>query len=87
MTVYLLHFDERYQHAGHYTGIARDLEKRLKEHRTGRGARLTQVIKEAGIGFQLARTWKGERKKERTLKQRGAARHCPICKNQQTRTV
>jgi hypothetical protein len=39
------------------------------------------VIKEAGIGFTLARTWPGTRARERQLKaQGGASRRCPICK-------
>lgn len=85
-TVYLLHFDERYKHAGHYLGFAdekRSLHCRLHEHATGYGARLTQVVREAGIGWQLARTWRGDRKLERRLKNMGgAARICPICKAQ-----
>jgi predicted GIY-YIG superfamily endonuclease len=78
--VYLLHFDRRYHHAGHYTGFAVDLEARLAEHAAGQGARLTAVVKAAGIGWRLARTWDGTRATERALKRRGgAARHCPLC--------
>jgi predicted GIY-YIG superfamily endonuclease len=80
-TVYLLHFDRRYKHAGHYTGFALDLERRLGEHAAGRGARLLEVIAAAGIGWTLARTWEGTRATERSKKrQGGASRHCPICK-------
>jgi hypothetical protein len=80
-TVYLLHFDQRYEHAGHYTGWAEDLDHRLAEHLGGRAARLLQVITQAGIGFRLARTWPGvTRARERQLKnQGGASRYCPIC--------
>lgn len=60
-TVYLLHFDQPYRHARHYTGWTSDLESRLADHRDGRGARLMSVIREAGIGFSLARTWDGTR--------------------------
>jgi hypothetical protein len=88
-TVYLLHFDQRYEHAGHYTGIALDLDARLAAHVAGKGprdggARLIQVIRQAGIGFRLARTWPGgTRGLERRLKnQGGASRRCPICKEQ-----
>ncbi len=78
--IYLLHFDRRYKHAGHYIGWTRDLDSRLEEHRAGRGARLLQVCKEAGIGFVLARTWRGDRNMERRLKNRKEApRLCPIC--------
>jgi predicted GIY-YIG superfamily endonuclease len=79
-TVYLLHFDRPYQHASHYTGWALDLDHRLAEHAAGRGARLLAVIKAAGIGWQLARTWPGTRNRERALKrQGGASRRCPLC--------
>jgi predicted GIY-YIG superfamily endonuclease len=57
--VYLFHFDQRYEHAGHYTGWAEDLDHRVAEHLAGRGARLIEVITRAGIGFRLARTWPG----------------------------
>jgi hypothetical protein len=87
-TAYLLHFTERYEHAGHYTGWARDLDARLASHIAGRsprqgGARLIQVIRQAGIGFQLARTWPGvTRARERQLKQQGgASRRCPLCRS------
>jgi predicted GIY-YIG superfamily endonuclease len=80
-TVYLFHFDQRYEHAGHYTGWAEDLDHRVTEHLAGRGARLIEVITQAGIGFRLARTWPGvTRARERQLKrQGGASRYCPIC--------
>jgi predicted GIY-YIG superfamily endonuclease len=79
-TVYLLHFDRPYGHAGHYTGWTRDLTARLTEHANGHGARLTAVVKAAGIGWTLARTWAGTRATERALKrQGGASRRCPLC--------
>jgi predicted GIY-YIG superfamily endonuclease len=80
-TVYLFHFDQRYEHAGHYTGWAEDLDHRVAEHLAGRGARLIEVITQAGISFRLARTWPDvTRARERQLKrQGGASRHCPIC--------
>ena len=79
-TVYLLHFSRRYGHAGHYTGWTSDLPRRLATHAAGQGARLLAVITEAGIEWQLARTWAGGRGRERQLKQQGgAARRCPLC--------
>jgi predicted GIY-YIG superfamily endonuclease len=78
--VYLLHFSRPYKHARHYTGWASDLEARLAEHEHGRGARLLQVITAAGITWKLARTWPGDRKRERELKNMGgASRRCPEC--------
>ena len=80
-TVYLLHFDRPYEHARHYTGWTADLAARLEEHRTGRGARLLAVAREAGIGWTLARTWTGDRARERQLKNEGgASRRCPECR-------
>ena len=79
-TVYLLHFDRPYRHAGHYTGWTTDLPTRLAEHATGQGGRLLTVIRGAGIGWHLARTWPGTRHTERALKrQGGASRRCPLC--------
>ncbi|GAA1857211.1 hypothetical protein GCM10009687_25430 [Asanoa iriomotensis] len=79
-TVYLLHFDRPYGHAGRYTGWTTDLPARLADHASGRGARLMAVITSAGIGFTLARTWPGTRSLERALKrQGGASRRCPLC--------
>jgi hypothetical protein len=59
---------------------ADDLEARLAKHAAGQGARLLAVVKEAGIEWELARTWPGGRARERQLKrQGGAARMCPLC--------
>jgi hypothetical protein len=78
--VYLLHFDRPYRHARHYTGWTTDLDARLAQHIVGDGARLLQVIEQAGIGRTLARTWRGTRNTERGLKrQGGASRRCPLC--------
>jgi predicted GIY-YIG superfamily endonuclease len=78
--VYLLHFNQPYKHARHYLGSADDLDARLERHRAGNGARLIEVITQAGIGFTLARTWEGGRKEERKLKdQHNSPRLCPIC--------
>lgn len=80
-TVYLIHFDRPFKHARHYTGwTSGRLEDRLELHRRGQGARLMAVIAEAGIGWQLARTWEGSRRRERQIKrQGGASRCCPLC--------
>jgi predicted GIY-YIG superfamily endonuclease len=79
-TVYWLHFSEPYKQAKHYTGWASDLDARLAQHANGAGARLMQVIKEAGLSFTLARTWQGTRTDERRIKKRKEApRLCPFC--------
>jgi hypothetical protein len=53
---------------------------RLDQRRKGTGARLTQLVKEAGIAFVVARTWRGGRRLERKLKaQHSGVRLCTIC--------
>ncbi|MFI7447910.1 hypothetical protein ACIBQX_10470 [Nonomuraea sp. NPDC049714] len=80
-TVYLLHFERPYKHARHYIGwTPGDLNRRLRQHRNGTGARLMAVITAEGIDFVVARLWTGGRNLERSLKRRGgASRCCPLC--------
>ena len=79
-TVYLLHFDQPYKHARHYLGWAVNVKRRLADHAAGRGARLTAVVREAGIGWTLARLWPGSRARERQIKRQGGlSRCCPLC--------
>jgi hypothetical protein len=80
-TIYLLHFDEPYQHARHYLGwTGGQLQVRLSEHAGGRGARLLAVVASAGIGWRLARTWASVRARERQIKRQGGlSHHCPMC--------
>lgn len=84
--VYLIHFKVRYKHAGHYIGFVdgdrRKLNRRIKKHREGRGARLLQVLKENDIEWEVVHVWEdGDRNFERRLKNRGGAcRICPVCR-------
>lgn len=79
--VYLIHFERPYRHAAHYVGWSTNIATRFDEHNRGEGARLTQVVRDAGIGLTLARVWpKQSRRFERVLKRRhGSARFCPVC--------
>ena len=78
--VYLIHFSKAYKHARHYLGSAEDVNERLDLHRKGQGARLTQIAADAGITFEIVRTWNGSRKEERKLKNRhNAPKLCPVC--------
>lgn len=82
--VYLLHFEKPIapgRHTcQHYIGYAADLAARIQAHETGHGARITQVARERGIRFQVARLWHGDRGLERRLKDRKQAPQlCPIC--------
>lgn len=79
-TVYLLHLDEPFGHAKHYTGWASDLYGRLAHHGTTSGANLLLHVAKAGGTWTLARTWNGDRYLERRLKAHGATRRCPICR-------
>lgn len=83
-TIYLLHFESKLHHAQHYMGFAEaGIDKRLKNHRSGRGARLMAVVREAGIPWRLARIWSGPditRTAERQLKKyKNAGALCPVC--------
>lgn len=84
MYVYLLHFEKPISDrhtCQHYIGFCRSIDQRLSSHRAGRGARLTAVAVERGIGIKLAAYWFGGREMERRLKrQHNARRYCPICK-------
>jgi predicted GIY-YIG superfamily endonuclease len=80
--IYLLHFDQPYRHAQHYLGYADNIERRIAEHRAGRGAKLTAAVVAAGIEFRVVRTWPGDREEERRLKGKRSKRvalRCPVC--------
>ena len=81
--IYLIHFASPYKHARHYTGCTNDLTTRLHQHRAGTGARLMEVVTQAGIAWELAATWEGSYPEEQALKaQHNGPRHCPICRQQ-----
>jgi predicted GIY-YIG superfamily endonuclease len=83
--VYLIHFDRPYKHAQHYIGYTEQLDKRIHSHEhTADGARLLQVVREAGIGFSVVRTWpEGDRSFERRLKRQKKSRClCPVCREE-----
>ena len=87
--VYLLHFAEKYYHAQHYLGFTEDLEARIERHKTGNGSPLVRAVVNAGIEIELARTWSGDRKLERRLKDRHNTpkQLCPICRGDQQMEV
>jgi hypothetical protein len=73
------------QQSGHYTGWALEgrLPYRLTDHALGRGARLTQLQREAGGSWVLANVERGVTKdREHQLKYRGASRRCEVCRAQ-----
>lgn len=80
--VYLIHFSRPYKHARHYIGYTDNLEQRDHAHHcTCDGARLLQVVRNAGIDFEVVRTWPdGDCIFERQLKNRkNASKLCPVC--------
>lgn len=82
--IYVLHFADKLSHAQHYTGSTFNLMRRLTAHANGGGARLTQVIIDKGIEWQVGAlgvfTGAGLRRIERKTKnQHNAARFCHIC--------
>jgi len=79
--VYLICFNRPYRRVRHYAGSTDHIAPRMKEHARGHGARLMEVITEAGIRWQLVAVWKGGRKEERLFKnQKNSARYCPVCR-------
>jgi hypothetical protein len=85
--VYTLHFwppygDPDVQLAKHYTGWTEEgrLAQRLTDHTLGRGARLTQVQRQAGGWWVVADVQPGTRDREQQLKERGASRRCGVCR-------
>lgn len=87
-TVYLLHLDDPFWSLSHtycwthYIGHARQggLVARLEAHASGQGAKFTRLARKAGCTWHLARTWPGDRNRERQVKrQGGASRFCPSC--------
>jgi len=78
--LYLLHFDPRYRHAGHYLGYTEDVPKRFGMHLKGRGSPLVAAAVRNGSKVLLVRVWNGDGNAERELKRYGSrARLCPVC--------
>lgn len=86
--IYLVHFTVAYHHARHYLGFvdtaSRDpevaLATRLDFHRRGQGSRLLRAVAQAGIEFEVVRTWNpADRNHERRLKGHSSTRLCPTC--------
>lgn len=80
---YLLHFEPRYAHAGHYLGVSdHDVPGRIAYHVAGRGSPLVRAVVQAGGHVFHVRTFPGlTRDGERRLKRQGGlSRHCPVCR-------
>jgi hypothetical protein len=86
--IYLLHFEPRYMHAGHYLGFSDNIPERVAAHRVGQsGVKMLSAAASIGCQMFLVRTWPGGRKDERKMKGlRNAKRtgslgrqFCPAC--------
>ena len=87
MSVYLIHFDQKLKHAGHYIGFANQVDKRLAHHKNGTGARILKVCNDLGITYGIVKVWEGkDRLFERKLKNsKNAPRLCPVCNPQEVK--
>jgi hypothetical protein len=76
-------FRDALQSAGLDLDWAGDIGKRLERHSRCEGARLLEVVRAAGISWQLVRTWPdADRSVESMLKRRhSGVRLCPICQH------
>jgi predicted GIY-YIG superfamily endonuclease len=80
---YIIHFNEKLHHAGHYHGCTDNLAARLAQHARGEGAKLMIAVYKANIGWQVAATWEGGYDVEKAVKlQHNGPRYCPICRQQ-----
>lgn len=86
-TVYVLHLDPPYKHAGHYVGwTATDVKGRVQAHLAGRGSPLIRAAVRAGATVEVADTMPGSRALERRLKRwHKTSQFCPICRAHRSR--
>jgi len=79
--VYLIHFQQKYHHAGHYLGYSKHLWFHIICHRANAGAKLLRAVNQAGIDWAVVRTWAVDSQElERKLKSlKNSPRLCPIC--------
>jgi predicted GIY-YIG superfamily endonuclease len=79
--LYLLHFNPRYRHAGHYLGYSEDVPQRFALHLRGRGSPLVAAAVDSGCQIVLVRIWNEDGNAEQEIKRvvGSRARLCPIC--------
>lgn len=90
--IYVLHFDAPLSHARHYTGCTNHLPHRLLAHARGAGARLTRVLLDKQIPWQLAAAYRVSNTEMRTCErkikdQHHGPRFCPLCQGENTATI
>lgn len=79
--VYLIHLEKKLGHSQHYLGYSERLNARIEHHQHGRGSVFLKAANEAGIPWELVRTWLNQNRAfERRLKNmKNAKMFCPIC--------
>jgi predicted GIY-YIG superfamily endonuclease len=81
--IYVLHFETRLHHAGHYLGSTYNLDERFARHAAGQAARLTQVLAERRMTWSVAAVYECTidcRLAEREAKRRkNTTTYCPKC--------
>jgi hypothetical protein len=79
--LYLLHFDPRYRHAGHYLGYTENLPKRFAMHMRGKGSPLVKAAVKNGSIIILVRIWDEDGNAEQEIKRvvGSRVRLCPVC--------
>lgn len=83
--LYLLHFDEPYQHARHYLGYAkRDVRAYARDVANYLEAphELVYAAQSAGIELEVVAVWEGWDRDDRDRLRAGGglSRHCPTCR-------
>ena len=84
--VYVLHFEKPYwSNCCHYVGCSVDVDKRIKEHRNGKGSLLVKYALEHGNDFTIGyrkkygTRWEGRHAEKRLKKEGHLSRRCSIC--------
>jgi hypothetical protein len=81
--IYLIHFEPVVSNKSHYLGVCAEdrLQKRLREHALGNGARLTSRAVAQGAVMYLARVFPNMSfEEEKILKRRSHFKmYCPLC--------
>lgn len=91
--LYVLHTETKLSnHAQHYCGATDNLLRRLVEHATGRGARITQVFREEGIPWKLASVFIMRHRcqfaaERRVKKQKHTCHFCGVCSGDGIRLI
>jgi predicted GIY-YIG superfamily endonuclease len=87
-TVYTVHFSQRIKTTApprhwpqHYTGWTETtVQARLAAHAAGAGSVLFRLAIEQGITWEVVSEVRGDRNRERAMKQGSATWRCPVCK-------